>query len=146
MFQANHCTVICASRNYLCFSCFFQVYPPLKENERPLTQLQNRLMKKLGQHAYPFYFEVSHCYLGSVARHGSPFLALYIGEYVICDKNIHIPQVQGLIPQNRSMSVKMKLFRGNNSMAQHRQSVTVYPTFDISDQNRGTGSWKLNCQ
>ncbi|XP_063701645.1 beta-arrestin-1 isoform X2 [Culicoides brevitarsis] len=38
-----------------------QIYPPL-ENDRPLTRLQERLMKKLGPNAYPFYFEVPpHC-------------------------------------------------------------------------------------
>jgi beta-arrestin len=38
-----------------------QIFPP-PETERPLTRLQERLMKKLGPHAYPFYFEVPpHC-------------------------------------------------------------------------------------
>lgn len=36
-----------------------QVYPPPKDQERPLTRLQGRLIKKLGPNAYPFYFEVS---------------------------------------------------------------------------------------
>ena len=36
-----------------------QVYPPLKENKRALTRLQERLIKKLGPNAHPFYFEVS---------------------------------------------------------------------------------------
>ncbi len=36
-----------------------QVYPPLKENQKPLTRLQERLIKKLGPNAYPFFFEVS---------------------------------------------------------------------------------------
>lgn len=38
-----------------------QIFPP-KENEngtkRPLTRLQERLIKKLGSNAYPFFFEV----------------------------------------------------------------------------------------
>lgn len=38
-----------------------QIYPP-EGNERPLTRLQERLIKKLGPNAYPFYFEVPpHC-------------------------------------------------------------------------------------
>lgn len=38
-----------------------QIYPPTS-SERPLTRLQERLIKKLGQNAYPFYFEVPpHC-------------------------------------------------------------------------------------
>jgi beta-arrestin len=38
-----------------------QIFPP-PETERPLTRLQERLMKKLGPHAHPFYFEVPpHC-------------------------------------------------------------------------------------
>lgn len=45
--------------------CFFfyppQIYPPL-ETDRPLTRLQERLIRKLGANAYPFYFEVPpHC-------------------------------------------------------------------------------------
>lgn len=37
----------------------FQIYPTPKDREgRPLTQLQERLMKKLGPNAYPFFFEV----------------------------------------------------------------------------------------
>ncbi|XP_050098188.1 beta-arrestin-1 isoform X1 [Anopheles aquasalis] len=38
-----------------------QIYPPL-ETDRPLTRLQERLIRKLGANAYPFYFEVPpHC-------------------------------------------------------------------------------------
>ncbi|XP_052872290.1 beta-arrestin-1 [Anopheles cruzii] len=38
-----------------------QIYPPL-ETDRPLTRLQERLIRKLGSNAYPFYFEVPpHC-------------------------------------------------------------------------------------
>lgn len=37
-----------------------QVYPPLPENERPLTRLQSSLSKKLGNKAYPFSFEVNY--------------------------------------------------------------------------------------
>lgn len=38
-----------------------QIYPPLG-NDRPLTRLQERLIKKLGSNAYPFYFELPpHC-------------------------------------------------------------------------------------
>lgn len=39
-----------------------QIFPVLEENKRPLTRLQERLIKKLGEHAYPFYFELPpHC-------------------------------------------------------------------------------------
>ncbi|XP_049540404.1 beta-arrestin-1 isoform X1 [Anopheles darlingi] len=38
-----------------------QIYPPL-DADRPLTRLQERLIRKLGSNAYPFYFEVPpHC-------------------------------------------------------------------------------------
>ncbi|XP_058833804.1 beta-arrestin-1 isoform X4 [Topomyia yanbarensis] len=38
-----------------------QIFPPL-ETDRPLTRLQERLIRKLGPNAYPFYFEVPpHC-------------------------------------------------------------------------------------
>ena len=33
-----------------------------EENKKPLTRLQERLMKKLGENAFPFYFELPpHC-------------------------------------------------------------------------------------
>ncbi|KAK7484420.1 hypothetical protein BaRGS_00024305, partial [Batillaria attramentaria] len=37
-----------------------QVYPPLKDqaDQKPLTRLQERLIKKLGPNAYPFFFEL----------------------------------------------------------------------------------------
>lgn len=39
-----------------------QIYPVQEENKKPLTRLQERLMKKLGEHAFPFYFELPpHC-------------------------------------------------------------------------------------
>ncbi|KAH7966423.1 hypothetical protein HPB49_016141 [Dermacentor silvarum] len=40
-----------------------QIYPPLAETAgRPLTRLQERLLRKLGPNAYPFYFELPpHC-------------------------------------------------------------------------------------
>lgn len=48
-----------------------QIYPRT-EKERPLTRLQERLIKKLGANAYPFYFEVpSHC-PASVSLQPSP--------------------------------------------------------------------------
>ncbi len=36
----------------------FQVYPAVKDQQKPLTRLQERLIKKLGPNAYPFFFEV----------------------------------------------------------------------------------------
>ncbi|XP_064215588.1 arrestin red cell isoform X3 [Tribolium castaneum] len=39
-----------------------QIYPPESKNKRELTRLQERLIKKLGPNAYPFYFELPpHC-------------------------------------------------------------------------------------
>jgi len=42
-----------------------QIFPPLEDaevNKRPLTRLQERLIKKLGANAYPFFFELPpHC-------------------------------------------------------------------------------------
>ena len=39
-----------------------QIFPPLEENKKPLTRLQERLIKKLGENAHPFYFELPpHC-------------------------------------------------------------------------------------
>lgn len=38
-----------------------QSFPPAPEDKKPLTRLQERLIKKLGEHAYPFTFEVRDC-------------------------------------------------------------------------------------
>nr|XP_045000852.1 beta-arrestin-1 isoform X2 [Jaculus jaculus] len=35
-----------------------QSFPPAPESKKPLTRLQERLIKKLGEHAYPFTFEI----------------------------------------------------------------------------------------
>lgn len=35
-----------------------QVFPPPQEEKRPLSHLQERLLKKLGQHAHPFTFTI----------------------------------------------------------------------------------------
>ncbi|XP_076580515.1 arrestin, beta 2b isoform X1 [Chaetodon auriga] len=35
-----------------------QAFPPLQEERKPLSHLQERLLKKLGQHAYPFSFTI----------------------------------------------------------------------------------------
>uniref|UniRef100_A0A8U7MAY9 Beta-arrestin-1 n=1 Tax=Corvus moneduloides TaxID=1196302 RepID=A0A8U7MAY9_CORMO len=35
-----------------------QAFPPVPEDKKPLTRLQERLIKKLGEHAYPFTFEI----------------------------------------------------------------------------------------
>ncbi|OCT59420.1 hypothetical protein XELAEV_18000842mg [Xenopus laevis] len=40
------------------FISTFQAYPPLPEEKKPLTRLQERLIKKLGEQAHPFYFNV----------------------------------------------------------------------------------------
>ncbi|KAM9312728.1 beta-arrestin-2 [Gastrophryne carolinensis] len=40
------------------FIATFQAYPPLPEEKKPLTRLQERLIKKLGEQAHPFYFNI----------------------------------------------------------------------------------------
>ncbi|XP_054586969.2 arrestin red cell isoform X2 [Nothobranchius furzeri] len=36
----------------------FQAFPPVPEEKKPNSRLQDRLLKKLGQHAHPFYFTI----------------------------------------------------------------------------------------
>lgn len=36
----------------------FQAFPPKPEERKPNSRLQERLLKKLGQHAHPFYFTI----------------------------------------------------------------------------------------
>ena len=39
-----------------------QIFPLEEANKKSLTRLQERLMKKLGENAFPFYFELPpHC-------------------------------------------------------------------------------------
>ncbi|XP_048748176.1 beta-arrestin-1-like isoform X2 [Ostrea edulis] len=40
------------------FSATIQVYPPVVEQQKPLTALQERLITILGPNAYPFFFEI----------------------------------------------------------------------------------------
>uniref|UniRef100_A0A4W6D2X1 Beta-arrestin-1 n=1 Tax=Lates calcarifer TaxID=8187 RepID=A0A4W6D2X1_LATCA len=40
------------------FVANIQAFPPLPEEKKSLTRLQERLIKKLGEHAYPFTFEI----------------------------------------------------------------------------------------
>lgn len=37
-----------------------QVFPPLQDRDKAIhTKIQAKLLRKLGEHAYPFFFEVS---------------------------------------------------------------------------------------
>lgn len=64
-----------------------QSFPPAPEDKKALTRLQERLIKKLGEHAYPFTFEVRAGRappLGSpVGRHMRAALSfsVYIGTW-----------------------------------------------------------------
>ncbi|XP_033208501.1 beta-arrestin-1 isoform X3 [Belonocnema kinseyi] len=51
-----------------------QIYPVLPKSEppRPLTRLQDRLLRKLGSNAYPFYFELPPHYPASVTLQPAP--------------------------------------------------------------------------
>lgn len=49
-----------------------QVWPPVEEQKKPLTRLQERLMKKLGPNAYPFYFELPSSSPASVTLQPAP--------------------------------------------------------------------------
>ncbi|XP_030599630.1 beta-arrestin-1-like [Archocentrus centrarchus] len=40
------------------FVANIQAFPPISEEKKSLTRLQERLIKKLGEHAYPFTFEI----------------------------------------------------------------------------------------
>lgn len=70
-----------------------QIYPPSHTNERTLTRLQERLIKKLGANAYPFYFEVPPYCPASVSLQPAPGdtgkscgvdyeLKAFVGEYI----------------------------------------------------------------
>lgn len=40
------------------FIATYQAFPPMPNPPRPLTRLQDRLLRKLGQHAHPFFFTI----------------------------------------------------------------------------------------
>lgn len=48
-----------------------QIYPPM-QLDRPMTRLQERLIKKLGPNAHPFYFEVPPYCPASVSLQPAP--------------------------------------------------------------------------
>ncbi|XP_034660155.1 beta-arrestin-1 [Drosophila subobscura] len=69
-----------------------QIYPPM-QLERPMTRLQERLIKKLGPNAHPFYFEVPPYCPASVSLQPAPGdvgkscgvdyeLKAFVGEHV----------------------------------------------------------------
>lgn len=50
-----------------------QVYPPLQDREKCIhTRIQAKLLRKLGDNAFPFFFEVTSC-----QRHCPPFYISY---------------------------------------------------------------------
>jgi len=49
-----------------------QIFPPDKERLKPLTKLQERLMKKLGENAHPFFFELTPSSPASVTLQPAP--------------------------------------------------------------------------
>ncbi|VDD90036.1 unnamed protein product [Enterobius vermicularis] len=53
-------------------SQFFQVFPVVESEQRPLTRLQERLKKKLGNNAYPFWFQLPSRCASSVTLQPSP--------------------------------------------------------------------------
>uniref|UniRef100_A0A0N5A9M2 Arrestin_C domain-containing protein n=1 Tax=Syphacia muris TaxID=451379 RepID=A0A0N5A9M2_9BILA len=50
----------------------FQVFPVIESKQRPLTRLQERLKKKLGDNAYPFWFQLPSRCASSVTLQPSP--------------------------------------------------------------------------
>ncbi|KAH1187918.1 hypothetical protein KIL84_021349 [Mauremys mutica] len=50
------------------FSATCQAVPPLPEEQRPLTRLQERLLRKLGANAHPFAFTRPHRLDGETPR------------------------------------------------------------------------------
>lgn len=58
-----------------------QSFPPAPEDKKPLTRLQERLIKKLGEHAYPFTFEVSSPSPPAVQKCRHPRDALRAGTW-----------------------------------------------------------------
>ncbi|XP_036413958.1 S-arrestin b [Colossoma macropomum] len=55
------------------FLCTRQVYPPLQDRDRSIhTKIQERLLRKLGNNAYPFFFEFPDNLPCSVALHPAP--------------------------------------------------------------------------
>lgn len=55
-----------------------QVYPPLKDESRDLTKLQERLIKKLGANAYPFFFQVRTSIWGLLLDFGKKILLMML--------------------------------------------------------------------
>lgn len=68
-----------------------QAFPPMTEEKKTLTRLQERLIKKLGEHAYPFTFEVwrhrSLAFIppqrGWIQAHQPPGSLRSLGEMII---------------------------------------------------------------
>lgn len=60
---------------FVCHSSPPQAFPPVPEERKPNSRLQERLLKKLGQHAHPFYFTVSPTEKTSISE---------VKDHVVC--------------------------------------------------------------
>ena len=75
-----------------------QIYPPVEGKEKPLTKMQERLMKKLGNDVYPFFFELPATAPASVtlqpapADTGKPCGVDYELKTYVADKEDENPQ------------------------------------------------------
>lgn len=88
-----------------------QIYPPM-QLERPMTRLQERLIKKLGPNAHPFYFEVPPYCPASVSLQPAPGdvgkscgvdyeLKAFVGEFLS-----HMIEVSVSVCVSASVSVR----------------------------------------
>lgn len=61
---------------YIFFVALLKVFPKQSELDRPLTRLQERLKKKLGDNAFPFWFEIPSNSASSVTLQVNKFFIL----------------------------------------------------------------------
>lgn len=60
------------------FSATIQAYPPVVEQQKPLTPLQEKLLGVLGPNAYPFFFEVTNIHVNTFTDNALLILFFFV--------------------------------------------------------------------
>uniref|UniRef100_A0A4W4GDT3 Arrestin, beta 2a n=1 Tax=Electrophorus electricus TaxID=8005 RepID=A0A4W4GDT3_ELEEL len=66
----------------------FQAFPPIPEERKPNTRLQERLLKKLGQHAHPFHFTIPQNLPCSVTLQSCGILSIDYEIRAFCARSV----------------------------------------------------------
>ena len=106
-----------------------QIYPPVNDKKKPLTRLQERLIKKLGNNAYPFFFDLPGTAPASVtlqpapADTGKPCGVDYELKTYVADKKDEKPQKRNSV----SLAIRKLVYAPDESAPQPCGEISSEP-------------------